>query len=161
MGVLQGDTLAPFLFIIVLDNVLRNSISLEQGLTIVSRKSRRVPAVTVTDLDFADDLALLSDTIQNAESLLHDLEEAAHLVGLSLNARKTEFMQINIEDDSVIKALDGTTLKTVEDFKYLGSYVANDKKRFQRTERPCLDSVYQTTKDLDVWYHQGIENEIL
>ena len=130
MGVLQGDTLAPFLFIIVLDYVLRNSISLEQGLTIVPRKSRRVPAVTVTDLDFADDLALLSDTIQNAESLLHDLEEAAHLVGLSLNARKTEFMQINIEDDSAIKALDGTTLKTVEDFKYLGSYVANDKKDF-------------------------------
>ena len=40
VGVLQSDTLAPFLFIIVLDYVLRNCFSAEDGLTIVPRQSR-------------------------------------------------------------------------------------------------------------------------
>ena len=69
----------------------------DNGLTITPRQSRRLPGVKVTDLDFADDLDLLSDTIQQAEKLLHDLEYAAKLVGLSLNASKTEFMTVNID----------------------------------------------------------------
>ena len=39
--------------------------------------------ITATDLDFADDLALLSNTIQDVQSLLHDHEVAAEQVGLS------------------------------------------------------------------------------
>ncbi len=105
VGVLQGDTLAPFLFVVVLDYVLRNSMSLENGLTLIPRKSRRVPSIQVTDLDFADDLALLSGTIKNAENLLHSLEKAANFVGISLNAQKTESMTININDDTVISSL--------------------------------------------------------
>ena len=64
-GVLQGDTLAPYLFIIVLDYVLRN---LDQKKNL----SRRYPAEMLKDADFADDLTLLSDKIGNAEKLLHD-----------------------------------------------------------------------------------------
>ena len=131
IGVLQGDTLAPFLFIVVLDYVLRNSMSLDQGLTIEPRRSRRVLGVKATDLDFADDLALLSDTIEQAEKLLHDLEHAAQLVGLSLNVAKTEFMTINIDpSDANIKTLNGSPIEHVSDFKYLGSYIADDRKDF-------------------------------
>ena len=131
LGVLQGDTLAPFLFIIVLDYVLRNCMCVENGITIIPRQSRRLPAVKVTDLDFADDIALLSDTIQQAEKLLHDLEHAAELVGLSLNASKTEFITINIDPvDSSINSLNGVSIKHVNDFKYLGSYIADSRKDF-------------------------------
>ena len=131
LGVLQGDTLAPFLFIIVLDYVLRNCMCVDNGLTIIPRQSRRVPGVKVTDLDFADDLALLSDTIQQAEKLLHDLEYAAKLVGLSLNASKTEFMTFNIDPaDAFINSLSGTHIKHVNDFKYLGSFIADSRKDF-------------------------------
>ena len=131
IGVLQGDTLAPFLFIIALDYILRNCMSPDYGLTILPRQSRRVPAVTVTDLDFADDLALLSNTIQDAQSLLHDLEVAAEKVGLFMNASKTEFMTINIDhEEALIKANNGDPLEHVQDFKYLGSYIADSRKDF-------------------------------
>ena len=66
-GVLQGDTLAPFLFIIVLDYALRKAINgreEELGFTITPRKSRRYPKEALTDLDFADDISLLSDQIR-------------------------------------------------------------------------------------------------
>ena len=53
-GVLQGDTLASFLFIIVLDYVLRNAIDgnkEELGFTVQPRKSRRHPKQVLTDLE--------------------------------------------------------------------------------------------------------------
>ncbi|XP_062577713.1 uncharacterized protein LOC134239565 [Saccostrea cucullata] len=76
-GVLQGDTLAPFLFIIVLDYALRKAISgneEELGFTILPRKSRRHPKQVLTDLDFADDISLLSDEIVQAQELLSRVE---------------------------------------------------------------------------------------
>ena len=132
IGVLQGDTLAPLLFIIVLDYILRQSMKDDHGLTLIPRRSRRVPGLTVTDLDYADDLALLSDTIQKAQSLLHDLETAASLVGLHVNASKTEYMLVNINDPVPnISSLNGASLKQVQDFKYLGSHIADSRKDFQ------------------------------
>ena len=69
-GVLQGDTLAPYLFAIVVDYVMRKATSgreEEFGFTLHHRKSRRCPAVNITDLDFADDIALLSNEIHQAQ----------------------------------------------------------------------------------------------
>jgi len=60
-GVLQGDTLAPFLFNIVLDYALRKATDgreEELGLQTKQRRSRRCPATYIRDLDFADDIAL-------------------------------------------------------------------------------------------------------
>ena len=78
-GVLQGDTLAPYLFIICLDYVLRTSIDLmkENGFKLAEERSRRYPAQTITDDDYADSIALLADTPAQTESVLHSLEQAA------------------------------------------------------------------------------------
>ena len=75
-GVQQGDTLAPYLFIICLDNVLRTSTDKikENGFKLTKERSRRYPAKTITDADYADDIALLVNTPAQAETLLHGLE---------------------------------------------------------------------------------------
>ena len=93
-GVLQGDTLAPYLFIICLDYVLRTSIDKirENGFELTKRRSKRYPAKTITDADYADDLALLANTPNQAETLLHSLERAAAGIGLHVNANKTEYV---------------------------------------------------------------------
>ena len=57
----QCDTLAPFLYIVFLECVPGNFLS---ELTINPRQSRRVPAAKFTDVNFADEYTLLSDTIQ-------------------------------------------------------------------------------------------------
>ena len=99
-GVLQGDTLAPYLFIICLDHVLRISADnhTELGFTISKRKSRRYPAKHITDIDYADDLALLSNSMKDAEKLLHYVEDAASVIGLHINAKKTKCLRLNIGD---------------------------------------------------------------
>ncbi|KAI8485234.1 Kinesin-like protein kif22 [Branchiostoma belcheri] len=70
-GVLQGDTLAPYLFVMCLDYVLRTSVDQiqENGFILEHTRSRRYPARHLTDADFADDLALFSNTIQQAEGV--------------------------------------------------------------------------------------------
>ncbi|XP_020903545.1 uncharacterized protein LOC110241963 [Exaiptasia diaphana] len=100
-GVLQGDTLAPFLFIIVLDHAMRKALSDgkedELGFTITPRRSRRYPKVVLADLDFADDIALLSDAIIQAQELLLRVETECSKVGLGLNGPKTKYLAYNID----------------------------------------------------------------
>ena len=68
-GILQGDTLAPFLFIVVVDYILRMSVDRinEKGFQLHPPRSSRNPAVYVTDTDFADYIALISKSLENAQ----------------------------------------------------------------------------------------------
>ena len=127
-GILQGDTLAPYLFIICLDYVLRTSIDKirENGFELTKRRSKRYPAKTITDAHYADDLALLANTPNQAETLLHNLERAAAGIGHHVNADKTEYMCYNQTGN--IATLDGASLKLVDKFTYLGSSVSSTEK---------------------------------
>ena len=70
-GVLLGDILAPYLFIICLDYMLRVLIDLkkENGFKLAKVRSRRYPAWMITDTDYADDIALMENTPAQVESL--------------------------------------------------------------------------------------------
>ena len=130
-GVLQGDTLAPFLFIIVLDYALRKAVAgreEELGFTITPRQSRRHAKVVLTDLDFADDIALLSDEVNQAQELLQRVEKECNKVGLNINAKKTKGMPFNIEDPTPLHTNEGTPIEWVKDFKYLGSWMESTEK---------------------------------
>ena len=110
-GVLQGDTFAPFLFIIALDYILRTTLDINKhlGFTISKSRSRRHPAVTITDADYADDLALFSNNCKDAERMLHLLESAAATIGLNVNAGKTEHISYN--QNSTINTITGEQIK--------------------------------------------------
>ena len=120
--------LAPYLFIICLDYVLRTSIDniKENGFVLTKKRSRGYPAKTITDADYVDDIVLLANTPNRAETLLHSLERAAAGVGLHVNAHKTEFMCFNQKGD--ISTLDRKSLKLVDKFTYLGSSVSSTEK---------------------------------
>ena len=77
--VLQGDTLAPYLFIICLDYVLRTSIDKikENGFELTKKKSGKYPAKKITEADYADNKAILANAPTQAETLVHSLERAS------------------------------------------------------------------------------------
>ena len=127
-GVLQGDRLALYLFIICLDYVLRTSIDKirENGFELTKKRSRKYPAKTITDADNANDIAILVNTPNQAETRLHSLVRAAAGIGLHVNAHKTEYMCYNQTGD--ISTLDGTSLKLVDKFTYLGSVSSTEKE---------------------------------
>ena len=68
-GVLQGDVLAPFLFVILVDYLLKKATSeLDSGVLTHPRRSSRHLAKLLNDLDFADDIALLESSIPRAQA---------------------------------------------------------------------------------------------
>ena len=127
-GVLQGDTLAPYLFIICLDYVLRTSIDKikENSFELTKKRRRRYPTKTITSADYADDITLLANSPNQAETLLHSLERAAAGISLHVNAHKIEYMCFNQTGD--ISTLEGTSLKLVDKFTYLRSSVSSTEK---------------------------------
>ena len=128
---MQGDTLAPFLFVIVLDYALRKAMAgkeEELGFTIDPQKSRRHPKQVLADLDFADDISLISDEIKQAQELLLSVEDECWKVGLGLNGPKTKFLAYNIEVKQPLHTKDGTILEQKDDFQYLGSWVDSSDK---------------------------------
>ena len=139
-GVLKGDTLAPYLFIICLDYVLRTSIDKirENGSELTKKRSKRYPAKTITDADYANDIALLAIKPNQAETLLHSLERAAAGIDLHVNAHKTEYMCYNQTGN--ITTLEGVSLKLVDKFTYQGSSVLINRKSHRHTTNESMDS---------------------
>ena len=90
------------------------------------KEAEDTPQTTITDADYADDIAILANTPDQAETLLHSLERAAASIGLHVNAHKTEYMCYNQTGD--ISTLEGTPLKLVDKFTYLGSSVESTEK---------------------------------
>ena len=83
-------------------------------------------AKKITHPDYADDIAILANTLNQAETLLHSLERAAAGIGLHANAHKTEYMCFNQTGD--ISTLDWSSLKLVDKFTDLGSSVSSTEK---------------------------------
>ena len=98
----------------------------ENGFELIKKRSRRYPAKTITDANYADAIAILANTPNQAGTLLHSLERATAGIDLHVNAHKTEYMCYNQTGD--ISTLDGTPLKLEDKFTYLGSSISSTEK---------------------------------
>ena len=159
-GVMQGDTLAPFLFVIALDYALTQAIAgreEELGFTLSPRKSKRIPATSICDLDFADDIVLLCNQVEQAAKLAHTVERECKKVGLRLNSGKTKAMYFNvdvaplsnIDDEPIFQAL---TEIGEQDFKYLGSWCSkardiNTRKALAWRSLHKMDKIWKSQFD--------------
>ena len=141
------NTLAPYLFIIVIDYVMRTSTKNQAslGLTITQRLSQRFPATYITDTDFADDIALLSDSIEDAQCLLSLLIKTAKVVGLSINEDQTEYMSYNTpnpRNDTILA--NEKPLKKNERFQIFGLFGGQFRKRHEDEKSTSLGSNTET-----------------
>ncbi|VDP19430.1 unnamed protein product [Schistosoma margrebowiei] len=74
------------------------------------------------DLDFADDLALLSQTQQQMQENTTRAAAASTAVGLNIHKGKNKILQYNTTCSSPI-TIDGEDLEDVKTFTYLGSII--------------------------------------
>ena len=77
------------------------------------------------DLDFADDLALLSRQITHLQEKTAKLSLYAAHTGLQISLNKTKSMHINRKSNEKIN-IDDQDIEAVEDFTYLGSILSVD-----------------------------------
>ena len=120
----------------MVDYILRCAIpDNTRGFTISPRVGTRsrttFPAYAVSDLDFADDIALLSHNHVDHQSLLTVVEQEALPTGLKINQRKTGYMLVGgFKCDLGLTVIEGP-IACVNDFKYLGSWVVSLRKDFE------------------------------
>nr|KAG5690895.1 hypothetical protein BaRGS_028927 [Batillaria attramentaria] len=118
-GVRQGCILSPTIFLMVVDWVMRQATDGKRtGIQWTFSKQ-------LEDLDFADDIALLSHKQQDAQEKLNRVAEEAEKTGLKINISKTEVMRVNHKQHNPIQ-LHQEDIKEVDKFVYLGSVVSKD-----------------------------------
>ena len=128
-GFLQGDTLAPYLFIICLDYVLRTSIdkSNENGFELTQKRSRRYLAKTITDADYVNDIAIQANAPAQAETPLNLSGTSRHraLTSMSMYTKRNRCALIK---QATFSTLCGSSLKLVDKYIYVESTVSSTEK---------------------------------
>lgn len=116
-GVRQGCMLSPMIFLLVVDWVMRQAT--KSGKTGIQWSLNQF----LEDLDFADDLCLLSQKHQHIQQKTDNLAREASKTGLQINTEKTETMILLRTQQKPITFGD-SELKEVSSFTYLGSVVS-------------------------------------
>ena len=95
------------------------------------------PSVYLSDLDFADDIELLSRNMTTAQKILTAVEKSAILVGLTTNKSKTEYMvcgevsaDVGVQEPATLSVDAGPIVK-VDDFRYLDGWIKSSKDDFR------------------------------
>lgn len=120
----QGCILLP-MFLTVNDAVMRN----------VNRDRRSGIQWGLVDkfedLDFADDLCLLTETTHgDMQMKLEDLINEAEKTGLIINVKKTKALRVNTNKTEPF-TLRSESIEDVDSFVYLGSMVTKDRQAAQ------------------------------
>ncbi|VDO92291.1 unnamed protein product [Schistosoma margrebowiei] len=74
------------------------------------------------DLDFADDLALLSQKQQQMQEKTNSVEASSAAIGLNIHKGKSKVLRYNTACNNPI-TIDGEDLEDVKTFTYLGSII--------------------------------------
>jgi hypothetical protein len=117
-GVRQGCVLSPALFNTVVDAIMRKAFDGQRGVQFGQDQY-------VTDLMYADDSAVFAETETEASEILQRIKTAAYPYGLKINADKTK--AFTSDGSHVSIHLDGFQLEQVQQFKYLGCIIEQNK----------------------------------
>ena len=138
-GVRQGCVAAPMLFNIFMDHVVKKALNrMPEGcgvhIHVGGAAGQGATAPTSIErivlLMYADDVVLMSHDPQELAAMLRAMDEVASEYGMAINSAKTE-IQIQQaagaqQASSPAVTLSGGPVKTVQDFKYLGSWIQGD-----------------------------------
>src|SRR6218665_3363788 len=109
--------MAPDRFLLPMDKILHDTVS--QGSLGINIGTERF-----TDLDYADDVALLAESCGDVVDSLETMSQKASRFGLEINWTKTKIQPISVQStipDHVLVA--GNQMELVRGFCYLGSLV--------------------------------------
>ena len=151
-GVRQGCVAAPDLFNCVIDHLM-------------TKVSARVAGVSfgpfeLGDLEYADDTALFSNTLEEITQALTVFDEEAKKLGLQINWDKTELMLVGDGPEPQPLTFDGIQVKFVSKFKYLGSTIANNGDlRPEITRRRALAMSAMKSLARPLWNQRSVSRK--
>ena len=123
-GVRQGDTISPKLFTATLDSIFRRLNWEHKGV--------KIDGEFLSNLRFADDIFLCTETPQELQQMLQELSDESRRMGLKMNIAKTKVMVV---DNTPIN-INNVLIENVQGYVYLGQHYSlkekNQDKEIQR-----------------------------
>ena len=95
----------------------------------------KIAGRNITNLRYADDTTLMTESEEELKSLLMKLKEESEKVGLKLNIQTTKIMA---SSPIISWQIDGETMETVTDFIFLGSKITADSDCSHEIKRHWL-----------------------
>lgn len=122
-GVRQGDTISPKLFTLALEDVFKTLHWDNKGI--------KINGLYLNHLRFADDIVLISENLDELESMIQELKTASAKIGLEMNINKTKILS----PDSRQLKMGNQYIEAVDEYIYLGHKIKLGKDN-QRAEIP-------------------------
>ena len=123
-GVRQGDTISPKLFTATLESIFRRLNWEHKGV--------KIDGEFLSNLRFADDIFLCTETPQELQQMLQELSDESRRMGLKMNIAKTKVMVV---DNTPIN-INNVLIENVQGYVYLGQHYSlkekNQDKEIQR-----------------------------
>ena len=121
--------MSPCLFNLYAEYITRNAglDEAQAGIKIARRN--------INNLRYADDTILTSESEEELKSLLMKVKEESEKVGLKFNIPKTKIMA---SGPITSWQIDGETVETMADFKFLGSKITADRDYSHEIKRRLL-----------------------
>ncbi len=112
-GVKQGDVLSAILFCIVI-------AAIQQQVEEECNSGISMGGHLISNLSYADDIAVVSNSVDGLQKYLDALSYHSSQVGLHINVAKTKCMSITKEPQQLQLKIYGKEIEEVSDFVYLG-----------------------------------------
>jgi len=152
VGVLQGCVLSPLLFNVMLEVVV--ALSLENkdiGATI--------SGFLCSNLRFADDIALLSESVMGLQSQIDSLHEFCTRFGMKISTSKTEVQCCSRDPQTMKIEIDNTLLSQADQFTYLGGVITCDTSSESDIKRRIGLATGASASLNTVWASKDISQE--
>ena len=117
-GVRQGCIVSPQLFSIYTESIMRE---VEEEQSNSEYDALSVGGTKITELRYADDTALFSTTPEGLNNLVQAVNKHSAAYKLSINAAKTEIMELDKWQENTNIVIDNINIKRVHSFQYLGA----------------------------------------
>ena len=148
-GVLQGDTLSPYIFIVLLNYALKKTLQDDVGFVVRKRNGSRHPAIHISVLVYADYICLLTESIDDVECTFHRLETSSAEIGLTINHNKTKAINLGQASVRHVRFANGDPVDSCDKIEYIGVPTSNAETLFDlvypRHGQPRLNSAQSST----------------
>ena len=139
-GVRQGDTISPKLFTATLESIFRRLNWENKGV--------KIDGEFLSNLRFADDIFLCTETPQELQQMLQELSDESRRMGLKINIAKTKVMVVDNTPINVNNVL----IENVPGYVYLGQhYSLKEKNQDKEIQRRIMAGWVAYAKHRDIF----------
>lgn len=161
VGLRQGCTLSPYLFIIFMDAIMRKCLP---------TPGEAIGRPMVRHLLYADDIVLLEVSSEALQVAVNRVSIACERAGMRVSVSKTKVMVVSRDPAVLSLTVREEPLEQVESFSYLGTIISqngspdSDVSKRLKAARAVLSSLYNTVirkAELSVPAKTAIFNQVL